>query len=182
MMRTGTWVHGVLRATVFSALVVGVVSCAPATTPRYVGIGAWEFTARRDVVTQQDTSLAIAWAFLHPRSAAASGLAIHCDARFLHGIAIYLGADRDLGSDEALAVTLQFGSGSTITVPWLATASGRAVYLPHEYQQAFLQELQRHPRISLRIATGSTTLTYVVDTTGLAALLDALVCYTGPRG
>jgi hypothetical protein len=181
-MVIATWVHRCARTTAIAALVVGVVAgCAPAATPRYVSVGSWEFTARRDVVTQQDTSLAIAWAFLHPRGAAASGLAIHCDARFLHGIGIYLAADTYIGSEAAYPVTLQFGNAPTVTLPWQTAASGRAVYLPDEHQQMFLEQLQQNPRISLRVTAGPGTIAYVVDATGLAAMLDALTCYSGPR-
>lgn len=60
----------------------GAFGCVPVTRSTVTMVGSWELSPRRDVVSDQDSSLAIAWALLHPPGATASGLAILFDARF----------------------------------------------------------------------------------------------------
>jgi len=172
----------VLQAVV-AAVVVGVggVGCAPAARTDVVKVGGWELTVRRDVVTDRDSSLAIAWASVHPRGATASGLAILCDGRYRSGIAIFLSADSLLGRADGYPVSLRFGDAVPMASRWETARSGRALSVPVPEQTSFLEALRANPRVAIEIASAYGTYRYVIDTTGLDELLDRMPCYAGPH-
>jgi hypothetical protein len=179
MMGTRAWV---LRA-VFALVVVGmaVAGCAPATRGGGVKVGGWELTVRRDVVTDQDTSLAIAWASVHPGNARVSGLAILCDAHYRNGIAIFISANTLLGRDDGYPVILRFGGAAPMTARWETARSGRALSVPEAEQNSFLEALRMNPRVAIEIASSYGTYRYVVDARGVDELLERMPCYVGPR-
>jgi hypothetical protein len=154
---------------------MGIVGCAPVRS-NVVSVGAWELTVRRDVVTELDASLAIAWARVHPLGATASGLAILCDASYRYGIAIFLAADRGLGADDRYDVELRFGRAEPVTSRWDAASSARAVSLPATDQPAFLGSLRANPRLAVRIMASPEAYSYVIDTSGLDVLLAQMPC------
>jgi hypothetical protein len=158
---------------------IAIVACAPSTRSNVAHVGRWELTARRDVVTHADTSLAIAWASVHPNGASASGLAIACDARYRSGIAVFISANTLLGRDDTYPVSLRFGDAVPVDAVWETVKTGRALSVPEAEQTSFLEALRGNPRVDIEITSSYGRYRYVVDARGLDELLERMPCYAG---